>query len=70
MSESSIPLRLLALWRRRAREPVEDDIEAADVGTAFGLELSMLPDDENAPVTLSGPGSNAWWRRLRPRAVD
>jgi hypothetical protein len=39
--------------------------EPADVGTAFGLELSMLPDDEpSATASTGAPGGTGWWRRL------
>ncbi|ODU08069.1 MAG: hypothetical protein ABS84_14350 [Rubrivivax sp. SCN 71-131] len=64
MSESSVPLRLLSLWRRRAGDPAPS--EPADVGTAFGLELSMLPDEVDAAhptARAQGP----WWQRLMHR---
>ena len=63
MSESSKPHRLFDLWRRRADESMMS--EPADVGTAFGLELSMLPDDEpSATMSTGAPGGTGWWRRL------
>ena len=63
MSESSKPNRLFDLWRRRADEGMSS--EPADVGTAFGLELSMLPDDEpSATLSTGAPGGTGWWRRL------
>jgi len=63
MSESSKPHRLFDLWRRRADEA--GTAEPDDVGTAFGLELSMLPDDEPSATQPTGaPGGTGWWRRL------
>jgi hypothetical protein len=63
MSEPSNPLRLFDLWRRRADDSALS--EPADVGTAFGLELSMLPDDEpSATASTGAPGGTGWWRRL------
>jgi hypothetical protein len=63
MSESSKPHRLFDLWRRRADEA--GTAEPDDVGTAFGLELSMLPDDEPSATQRTGaPGGTGWWRRL------
>ena len=63
MSESTNPFRLFDRWRR----PADDSMlsEPADVGTAFGLELSMLPDDEPSATAPTGaPGGTGWWRRL------
>lgn len=63
MSESTPTFRLFDLWRRRADDSRLS--EPADVGTAFGLELSMLPDDEAAATASTGaPGGTGWWRRL------
>lgn len=63
MSEPGHPLKLFDLWRRRADDPAL--AEPADVGTAFGLELSMLPDDEPAATAPTGaPGGTGWWRRI------
>ncbi len=63
MNEPSSPFRLFGRWRRRVDDA--PDSEAADVGTAFGLELSMLPDEQAAPTETTGaPGGTRWWRRL------
>jgi hypothetical protein len=63
MTERSPTPRLFDLWRRRADESLVS--EPADVGTAFGLELSLLPDDETAATASMGaPGGTSWWRRL------
>lgn len=62
MSEPTSPFRLFDRWRRRTDDSLLS--EPADVGTAFGLELSMLPDDE-AAAGAAGPSRNTvWWRRL------
>ncbi|MBK7060529.1 MAG: hypothetical protein IPI03_12045 [Rubrivivax sp.] len=63
MNESGNPFRLFDRWRRRADDSMLS--EPADVGTAFGLELSMLPDDEPSATACTGaPGGTEWWRRL------
>ncbi len=63
MSDASNPFRLFDMWRRRADDAALS--EPADMGTAFGLELSMLPDDEPSATASSGaPGGTGWWRRL------
>jgi hypothetical protein len=63
MNEANPTFRLFDLWRRRADDP--EASEPADVGTAFGLELSMLPDDQPAATASTGaPGGTGWWRRL------
>ncbi len=63
MNEPSSPFRLFDRWRRRASDT--PDSEPADVGTAFGLELSMLPDEQPAATATTGaPGGTRWWRRL------
>jgi len=66
MSESSIPLRLLALWRRRGRTSAPE-YEPADLGTAFGLDLSMLPED--APEPAQPTQAATWWQRRSQRAT-
>jgi hypothetical protein len=62
MNARSNPTRLFGLWRRRALDPVS---EPADVGTAFGMELSLMPEDEQpaARDTAKNPESG-WLRRL------
>ncbi|MBL8331686.1 MAG: hypothetical protein JNM08_01205 [Rubrivivax sp.] len=62
MSEPTSPFRLFDRWRRRADDSMLS--EPADVGTAFGLELSMLPEDEPAGGTAGASQNTAWWRRL------
>jgi hypothetical protein len=63
MNDSLRPHRLFDLWRRRAEEPALS--EPGDVGTAFGLELSLLPEEESsATARVGAPGGTLWWRRL------
>ena len=63
MNQPTRSFSLFDRWRRRADDSMLS--EPADVGTAFGLELSMLPDDEPAPTAPTGaPGGTGWWRRL------
>lgn len=63
MSESTSSFKLFDLWRRRVDDARAS--EPADVGTAFGLELSMLPDEQPAATASTGaPGGTGWWRRL------
>ena len=56
-------LRRLARPRRGARRP-----EPADLGTAFGLEMSMAPP--TGPLPLAAPSRlvrQRWWQRLLQR---
>ena len=63
MNESTRSFRFFDVWRRHSDDSVLS--EPADVGTAFGLELSMLPDDEPASADRGGEaGGTGWWRRL------
>ena len=49
----------------------EPFLEMADLGTAFGLELSMLPDDDATPPQTPPPGHVAphWTRPPQPSAM-
>ena len=53
--------RWFAPWRRADRTPHED---AADLGTAFGLDLSLAPTGEPLPVPQRG---EHWYDRLMSR---
>ena len=59
-----------SLWRRLRERPALRGPDAADMGTAFGLEMSLLPD-EAAPTPRPHDGSPArrtpWWVRMRGR---
>lgn len=54
---------LSSLWRRQDRpaEPVE--IDPADMGTCFGLEMSIDP----LPPTAGEPATPHWWERSSAR---
>lgn len=59
MNDAVSTLRWLTPWRQVER-PVADD--PADLGTAFGLDLSMIPQDE-APAD-ERPAAGSWIDRL------
>jgi hypothetical protein len=65
MSKAATPNRWFSGWRSGA-QPVEMD--AADLGTAFGLDLSLNEMVHEPPVTVAPafrrPG---WMSRLTPR---
>jgi len=71
-TSSSNPHWWLDLWRRRRDGELAD---AADVGTAFGLELTMIPEEEEAqraraavkPRGSAAGGASRWLRRLMRR---
>lgn len=71
MSTPSNPHWLFDLWRRRRDNSIAD---AADLGTAFGLELTMIPEEESPSSTTAakpGPGGGPrWLRRLMRRTSD
>jgi hypothetical protein len=68
MSKAANSQRWFSGWRKAARPDASD---AADHGTAFGLEMS-LPDmvPPAAPPKTDGtlPRKAGWMRRLTPRA--
>ena len=59
-----IPQRWFSVWRNADRPA--PDTDPADLGTAYGLEMSMLdpPDEPTAPAAGRRP---AWVRRLTAR---
>ena len=64
MSKAETPQRWFEQWRPRARPT---DIDAADVGTAFGLDLSLnelTHAPQRSAATAPQPG---WLRRLAAR---
>lgn len=66
MNQPSSPFRLFDLWRRRA-----DDThlsEPADLGTAFGLEMSLLPEEDSSTGRRSA-AADGWWQRLTRRGA-
>jgi hypothetical protein len=51
----------LARWLRQS-ESAAPDPEPADFGTAFGLDMSLLPPDDTESEPDAAP--NAWLQRL------
>lgn len=63
-SKAVIPQRWFSAWRSAGRRA--PDTDPADLGTAYGLEMSMLdtPAEPAAPAADPRP---AWVRRLTAR---
>ena len=55
------------LFRRWLARPVEHDLDAADLGTCIGLELSLdqPPEPSETPPGVPGQG---WIQRLKARS--
>ena len=65
MSKAVTPRRWFPGWRT---SPPAADMDAADYGTAFGLDLSMLPVDHKVlPAAPPSGRQPAWVRRLSAR---
>ena len=60
MSKAAPPQRWFSGWRAAPR-PVQAD--PADLGTAFGLDMSMM-DSLNEPAALPVPRRPGWAQRL------
>jgi hypothetical protein len=58
MDKPIVPNRWFAGWRMAQRSPLEDP---ADVGTAFGLDLSMAEGLPVAPQAQPGASRAAGW---------
>jgi hypothetical protein len=57
-----------ARWYSLWRSPAARQDDWADLGTAFGLDLSMGPDAPATPApTEAKPRSTGWVRRLTTR---
>ncbi len=54
----------------RTRRPGGHDTDAADLGTAFGLDASLAPEQDDTPSVLSAypPSPDDRPRRARRRA--
>ncbi len=65
MDKSDAPRRWFGLWRAAERTPQDDP---ADLGTAFGLDLSLseLGDELPSPPP-SLQGKVGWIQRMTPR---
>jgi hypothetical protein len=65
MDKSAAPRRWFGLWRAAERTPEDDP---ADLGTAFGLDLSLSElGDEGPPPPPSLQGKTGWMQRMTPR---
>ncbi len=64
MSKAVTPPRWFAAWRTGAR-PVQDD--PADLGTAFGLDLSLSELMPESPLASGVERRRGWMRRLALR---
>ena len=62
MSKAETPHRWIERWRAAVR-PAQDD--PADLGTAFGLDMSMSPDAP--PPEIVQHDRRRWVQRLAPR---
>jgi hypothetical protein len=65
MDKSDASRRWFGLWRAAERAPEDDP---ADLGTAFGLDLSLSElGDGGPPPPPSLPGKTGWMQRMTPR---
>ena len=65
MSKAITPHRWFPGWRA---SPPAAEVDAADFGTAFGLDLSMSPIEHEQPPAAPPPGRQPGWvRRLAVR---
>ena len=65
MSKAVTPHRWFPAWRA---DPPVADLDAADYGTAFGLDLSMTAiDHEPLPAAPPAGRQPGWVRRLAAR---
>ena len=55
------------LFKRWLARPVQDDQDAADLGTCIGLEVSLDQPPE-PPQSPPGPQGQGWMQRLRGRS--
>jgi hypothetical protein len=62
MSTATTPLRSLFTARTR-RAPVA--VDPADMGTCFGLEMTLTVPVAEAPAPA--PQARSWWQRLSSR---
>ena len=65
MSKAITPHRWFQGWRA---SPPAAEVDAADYGTAFGLDLSLSPIEHELPPAAPAPGRQpGWMRRLAVR---
>jgi hypothetical protein len=66
MNQAPTPMRLFRFLRSRSKTSAQDD--AADMGTAWGLDMSFDPPPEAAaPVPPLPAMHRGWLRRLAAR---
>lgn len=61
MDKSDAPRRWFGLWRAAERSPKDDP---ADMGTAFGLDLSLSELDDEPPPSSALEGKASWMQRM------
>lgn len=66
MTKAATATSWAARWRRWRRPPTD----WADLGTAFGLEMSLRPAAVQNPAAAAPPHvpERRWWQRLARRA--
>lgn len=65
MSTTTRTLRTLLTRRSHPRPQAEQD--PADMGTCFGLEMTLAPMASELPPPAALPPT--WWQRLSPRKI-
>ena len=66
MNQAPTPMRLFRFLRSRSKASAQDD--AADMGTAWGLDMSFDPPPEAAAAVPPLPAmQRGWLRRLAAR---
>jgi hypothetical protein len=66
MNTAIATFRFLGFGRAQRATPVDDP---ADMGTCFGLDLSLDDVPSPTPGPADPPVSTGWWRRLAGRRV-
>jgi hypothetical protein len=66
MADATTATRLFRRLRLRAA-PAEIDL--ADCGTAFGLDLALQPEPTPTELVPHAARSPGWWRRMGPRRL-
>lgn len=56
------------LFRRWLARPLPDELDAADLGTCIGLEMSLDQPEDPLPEASVREKSPGWVRRLTARA--
>jgi hypothetical protein len=64
MDKADTPHRWFPGWRTAERPPQDDP---ADLGTAFGLDMSMCDSPSPPPAVAPAGGRRGWMQRLAVR---